>query len=180
MTADKDSVVLVSYELAHEDMFRIGLWLAKWRLLIGGIAVLVLITFLVSVFILIGEDEILFKTSPLFIGIPLIALGGPVLRLHAASRKYVSSLNPAQRQFQFAFQPNSDSYKLTNGESLSQIAWKDVMQVLEKPRFFLIYRSKFDVGFIPKRAFRAADISLFRDIVRSQLGDRARVAAEAG
>jgi hypothetical protein len=126
-------------------------------------------------FIIIGEQTILLKTSPLFIGLPLVALGGQVLRLHATSRKYVAALSTSQRQHQYMFQSSSDGYDSASGGSFGHTVWKDVMQVVEKPGYFLIYLNRFEAGILPKRGFQPADIPVFCDIVRSKLGGRAKV-----
>jgi hypothetical protein len=102
-------------------------------------------------------------------------LGGQVLRLHATARKYVSALSTSQRQLQYIFQSSSDGYDSASGGSFSHTVWKDIMQVVEKPGYFLIYLNRFEVGILPRRGFRPADIPVFRGIVRSKLGGRAKV-----
>jgi hypothetical protein len=54
-------------------------------------------------------------------------------------------------------------------ESFGHTAWKDVMKVVEKSRYFLIYLNRFEVGILPKRGFQPADIPVFREIARSKL-----------
>lgn len=132
MTANDNATVLVDFEIDRRDLFRANMGLAKWRLLIGVIVVLTLFLPLAYFFIMIGEQTILLQTSPLFIGLPLVALGGQVLRLHANSRKYVSALSASQRQLQYMFQSSSDGYDSSSGGSFGHIAWKDVMKVVEK------------------------------------------------
>ncbi len=175
MATNNDDSVLVDFEINGRDMFRANMELAKWRLLIGVILVLTLVLPLAYLFIIIGEETIFLQTSPLFIGLPLVALGGQILRLHATSTKYVSALTASQRQPQFTFKSSSDGYDSAFGESFSHTAWKDVMQVIEKPGYFLIYLNRFEVGILPKRGFQPADIPVFRDIVRSKLSGRAKV-----
>lgn len=175
MTANDNATVLVDFEIDRRDLFRANMGLAKWRLLIGVIVVLTLFLPLAYFFIIIGEQTILLQTSPLFIGLPLVALGGQVLRLHANSRKYVSALSASQRQLQYMFQSSSDGYDSSSGGSFGHIAWKDVMKVVEKSGSFLIYLNRFEVGILPKRGFQPADIPVFRDIVRHKPGGQAKV-----
>jgi hypothetical protein len=175
MTTNDDDTVMVDFEIKGRDLFRANMELAKRRFLIGVILVFTLVLPLGYFFIMIGERTILLQTSPLFIGLPLVALGGQVLRLHAASTKYVSALNARQRQPQYTFNSSSDGYDSTFGESFSHTAWKDVMKVVEKPGYFLIYLNRFEVGILPKRGFQTADIPVFRNIVRSKLSGRAKV-----
>lgn len=175
MIANDHATVLVDFVIDRRDLFRANMELSRWRFLIAIIVVLALVLPLGYFFILIGEQKILLQTSPLFIGVPLIALTGQVLRLHAIARKYVSGLSESQRHRQYMFRSAGDGYDSAFGESFSHTAWADVMQIVEKPEYFLIYKNRFQVGALPKRGFQAADIPVFRNIVRSRLGRRAKV-----
>jgi hypothetical protein len=175
MTTDDKDIVHVDFEIDRRDLFRANMELAKWRFLIGVSLVSTLVLTLGYFFIIIGEQKILLQTSPLFIGLPLVALGGQVLRLRAFARKYVSELPAGRRQIHYTFQSSSDGYDSAAGESFSHIAWKDVMQVVEKSGCFLIYLNRFEVGILPKRGFQPTDIPIFRGIVCYKLGDRATV-----
>ncbi|HEX3142604.1 MAG TPA: hypothetical protein VHQ64_01445, partial [Pyrinomonadaceae bacterium] len=84
------SEVRFEYTTNAGDLFRASVGLAQFRILLGLSFSLTLIGGLVTFFLAIDEKQILLQTSPLFIGIPLLAVGGQLLRLHAASRKYVS------------------------------------------------------------------------------------------
>jgi hypothetical protein len=175
MTTNEDDSVVVDFEINGRDLFSASMELAKWRFLIGVVLVLTLVLPLVYFFIIMGEQTILLQTSPLFIGLPLVALGGQILRLRANSRKYVSSLTTDRRQPRYTFKSASDGYDSAFGESFSHTAWKDVMQVVEKSGYFLIYLNHFEVGILPKRGFQPDDIPVFRDILRSKLSGRAKV-----
>ena len=169
------AVVTAEYELDHRLIFRANLALAKWRLTIAVLILSLLVGSLIYFFVLIEEQEILWQTSPLFIGIPLLGIGGQLLRLHAVSRKYVSSLLPSQRVVRYAFRAEADGYEVLLGESYSLIGWSDHLKVLEKPGYFLLFHNRYDINIIPKSAFEPHGISTFRKILRSKLGDRAHI-----
>ena len=175
-TISTDStVVTAEYEVNHRLIFRAHLSLYKWRF---GIALLItasLIGSLIYFFLLIGEREILWQTSPLFIGVPLVGLFGQLLRLHATSRKYVSSLLPSQRGVRYAFRTDAGAYEVLFGDSYSLIAWADHLKALEKSGYFLLFHNRYDASIIPKSAFEPNGISVFRRILKLQLGDRAHV-----
>ena len=175
MTPQDHSSVVVNFEIDHRDLFRASLELAKWRFLLGIIVVAVLSCGVIYFFLLIGERDILLETSPLFIGLPLVALGGQILRLHASARKYVAALPESQRQVQLRLDSRSDGYDLIRGESSSHIAWKDVLSISEKPSYFLIHHNRFEAWPLPKKPFRPSDIPTFRNIIQSRLGVRAQV-----
>jgi hypothetical protein len=173
MPPQDDSTVVIDYKIDHRDLFRASLGLAKWKLVLGLIIIAVLESGLIYFFLLIGEQEILMETAPLFIGVPLIVFAGQILRLHATARKYVGAL--PERQAHFRFDSRSGGYNLTQGESSSHIAWNDVLDISEKPSYFLIRYCRFEAGLLPKNCFRPNDIPIFREILQSRLGVRARV-----
>src|SRR4030088_950002 len=96
MTINDDDIVRVNFEVNSRDFFRANMDLFRWRFVLGLVVVLGLTIPLVYLFIVIGEQRVLLQTSPLFIGMPLIVLGGPILRMHATARKYVAALPPSQ------------------------------------------------------------------------------------
>lgn len=177
LTTDGHVSVLVDFEIDRQDLFRVNMGLSKWRLLIGVVVVLTLGISLTCFFIMIDEEMVLLKTSLFFIGLPLVALGGQVLRLHAFSKKYVAGLAPSQRHVQYMFQSSSDGYDVATGESFSHVVWNDVRQVVEKTRHFLIYLNDFEIRILPKRGFQQTDIPVFRKIVQDQLGSHAKLLA---
>ena len=137
------TTVHVDFEITRRDTFRVNLELAKWRILIGLLVAAVPIVGLSYFFLLIDEGTMLLQLSPLFIAMPLAAVGGQVLRLHAACRKYVSALPESQRRVQYLFQAETDGYDLTYGDSFSHVAWTDVLKAIEKPAYFVIYLNRF-------------------------------------
>lgn len=168
--------IIAQYELDHRLMFRAYLALAKWRLAVAVLVMSLLIGSLIYFFLLIGEQQILLQTSPLFIGVPLMGVAGQLLRLHAASRKYVSSLLPSQRVIKYVFRAEADSYEVYFGESYSLIAWSDQLKASEKSGYFMLFHNRYHFGLVPKSAFEPDGVSAFREILRSKMGDRAHVA----
>ncbi len=169
------TVVTAEYELRHQLIFRAYLTLAKWRLVLAAFVIALLIGSLIYFFVLLGEQEILLQTSPLFIGAPLLGIGGQLLRLHASARKSVSSLLPSQRVVRYAFRADAEAYEVFFGDSYGLISWSDHLKAWEKSGFFLLFLTGQDVSVIPKSAFEPHGIFVFRSILKSKLGDRARV-----
>jgi hypothetical protein len=176
MSSESLSSIHIDFSVDARDLFRASIDMAKLRLLLGLGFSLALITGLFIFFVIIDEKLILLQTSPLFIGIPLLAVGGQVLRMHAACRRYVSSLSPLQRRMQYFFSEEANSYDVASGDSTGRISWNDVLKVVERRRVFLIFLNKFDVRLIPKRAIQSTEQSaLFRRILVAKLGGRARL-----
>jgi YcxB-like protein len=127
-------------------------------------------------FLAIDEKQILLQTSPLLIGLPLLAVGGQLLRLHAASRKYVSSLSSSQRQNRFAFSDVADGIDMAYGDSTGHISWNDIQRVIERRKTLLVFLNKHDVRLIPKGAIRDMNqIQILRNILSAKLGSRAHL-----
>lgn len=168
--------VLADFAIESRDLFRASLEIAKIRLAIGIGIVAILVIGLSWFFVVIGEQQILWQTSPLFIGFPLLGVVGQVLRLHAAARKYVRGLPESQRRATYMFPVNADGYDVTWGGSFSHIQWADLSKIVEKRDYFLIYLNQFDASILPKRGFhQRLDLARFRELLRSQLGAKARL-----
>jgi hypothetical protein len=166
----------LDFSIESKDMFRANLRLAKWRLLVGLAFTVFLISGLVLLFIVIDERTILLQTSPLFIGLPLVAVGGQVLRLHAICRKYVAGLTETQRRTQYAFYEDGDGYDVISGESFAHISWQDVLKITELRDSFQIHLNKYHIRIIPKRGFhQASDIEALRRVLVSAIDARAHL-----
>ena len=168
--------IRVEYTVNASDLFRASLGLAKFRILLGLGFSLTLIGGLVMFFLMIDEKEILLQTSPLFIGMPLLAVGGQVLRIHAVSRKCVSSLSPLQRQYRFVFSDIADGIDVASGDSTAHISWNDIQKITEKQSNFLVFLNKYDVRLIPKVALDdPSQLEILRTILKAKLGARAEL-----
>lgn len=179
MNVNDISTVHLDFEINRRDLFRVNLDLAKWRIVIGLFVAAIPIVGLSYLFILIDEKQTLLQLSPLFIAMPLVAVGGQVLRLHAGCSRFVSGLTESQRRFQYLFQAEGDGYDLTYGESFSHVAWKDVLKAIEKPGYFVLYLNRSEARLVPKSGFHLpADIPLLRSILCAKLGARAKLLSQ--
>ncbi len=173
------TTIHVDYQINRRDLFRANLDLDKWRLVIGLIVSAIPVVAATYFFMLIDETKILLQLSPLFIGAPFVAVGGQVLRLHATCRKFVSDLPESQRRIQYLFQPETDGFDLTYGESFGHVAWKDVLKATEKPGYFVLYQNRFQATIIPKEGFHLkAEVPTLRSVLRAKLGQRAELLNE--
>jgi hypothetical protein len=166
--------VHLDVDLEMRDLFKASLDMAKARLIVAVLIFAALCAGVAYFFWLIGEETIGLEVSPLFVGFPLIAIVGQVLRLRAALKKLLASNTRAQ----YMFQETSDGYDVNWGNSFAHVAWQDVRRIVEKRDYFRVDFDKCTGTVIPKRAFhQPSDIIVFRDILRSRLKDKARVFA---
>ncbi len=173
-----NKIVHVNTFLELGDLFQASFDTIKIKLALAFVICLVVVAVIVYFFLLIGEREILLKVSPLFIGLPFLAIVGQIFRLRASCKKYFSSLSEAQRNAQFTFQDNTDGYDVATGNDFGHIAWESVSKVVEKPDYFRFYRNKFDSHILPKKGFhQASDIEVLREILRLRLGEKAKLLA---
>jgi hypothetical protein len=177
MTSPTDNIAIdLEFIVEPADLFRASLRLAKTRIIVGLAVSLALVFGLVTFFLIIDEQKILLQTSPLFVGLPLLAVGGQVLRLHASCRQYVHSLSASQRRVRYSFSDQADGFRVASGESFSQISWNEVRKAVEDPKRFMLSQTKFDIHLVPKSAFRDANaIRLFRQILLTKLANRAHL-----
>ena len=174
-------MIHVDFTITQRDLFRVNLELAKVRLLLGCAFAVLTIGGLIWFFWLIDDLQFLFQLSPLFIGAPLMGVLGQVLRLYAYCRQFIKNLPESQRRAQYLFQENADGYDITWGGSFSHILWQDLMKVVEKRTYFLVYLNKFEARILLKNGFhQQSDIPLFRQIVSSRLGTKARLLSDSG
>lgn len=167
------SPVHINFSLERGDLFTASLQILKHRLMIGIGIVVLAVAGLIYFFAIIDELGMLLQLSPLFIGFPILGIGGQLLRVHATCRRYFSSLSESQRQISYMFSSGADGYDLHHGDSFSHIAWTDVSKVVERSMFFLIYRNPYAIHLVPKRGFQEdSDILRFKSIVRSKLGNK--------
>ena len=168
--------VRLEYTLNARDVFRASMGLAKFRILLGLGISLTLIAGFIIFFLMLDEGKVLLQTSPLFIGIPIIAVGGQLLRMHAASRKYVAALSTSQRQNRLIFSDMTDGFETASGESTGHISWNDIQKIKERQDAFLVFLNKYEVRLIPKTAFdNVSQLQTLRHILTTKLGSRANV-----
>ena len=108
MSSERGGSIHIDFPIDTRELFRASTDLAKLCLLLGLGFSLMPVAGLLVLFLIISEKKILFQTSPLFIGLPLVAVGGQFRRVHATCRRYVSSLSISQRRMKYAFTEGAD------------------------------------------------------------------------
>jgi YcxB-like protein len=149
---------------------------AKPKLIAACLICAVVITAFTYFFVLIGEEKILLQLSPLFFGLPIVAVVGQYLRIHALYRKYLADLSESEKSVHYLFPGNGDGFDIVRGQDFSHVSWQSVRKVVERPRYFRFVFSKFHALIIPKRFFRTdTDEMLMRNIIASHMGSKARL-----
>jgi hypothetical protein len=87
MPESRDRIVHVNATMELNDYFHASFDAARTKLVIACVIVATVIAAFSYFFILIGEHKILWQLSPLFFGLPIVAVGGQFLRAHASYRK---------------------------------------------------------------------------------------------
>jgi hypothetical protein len=172
----QERVLHLHVTLELKDYFRYYLDTIKVKILIAAIIYAVVTTGFIYFFTLIGEQETLLKTSPLFLGFPAVAIVGQLLRVHASYRKYLTSLSDSEKNAHLIFREPGSGYDVVWGDNFSHVAWGSVRSVVEKTRYFQFCFNKYDSYIIPKRFFHSeSEQELLREILRSHLGSRAKL-----
>ena len=130
-------------------------------------------------YILIGEQAILWQLSPLFFGVPIVAIVGQFLRIHASYRKYLTDLSESERNIHYIFRQEADGFDIVRGKNYAHVAWESVRRVVERPRYFRFVLGNPQSLIIPKRFLRqGSDERVMRKIIGSHLGNKAKLLKE--
>ena len=159
-----------------KDYFYAYFDVAKKKLIVACLIVAIVIATFTYFFILIGEQKILWQLSPLFFGLPLVAIAGQFLRVHASYRKYLKDLSDSEKSVHYVFQEDADGFDIVRGKSFGHVAWESVRAVKERPRYFQFVLNKYESIIIPKRFFRhSSDEETMKEILVSHLGHKAKL-----
>jgi hypothetical protein len=176
MTEPSNRTLQIDATIELGDYFRAYLDASKFRLMIGCLIVISFIAALSYFFVLIGEQRILLQLTPLFVGFPLVALAGQLLRAHAAYRKYLADLTDTEKQVSYIFREQADGFDIVNGKNFGHLSWDTVRQVIERSRYFRLVLNRYESLIVSKKFLRSQnDMLLMRHIIRSHVGDRARL-----
>ena len=175
MLGTKDRTLQVDATILLKDYFHAYIDISKTRLIIACLIVAGVIAAFTYFFILIGEEKILWQLSPLFFGLPIVAIVGQFLRAHASYRKYLADLSDSEKQMTFMFHEQGDGFEILRGKSFTHIAWESVRRVIERPRYFRFVLNKYESIIIPKRfLLHGSDKELLKEIIVSQVGPKAQ------
>ena len=176
MPETQDRIVHVDATMELKDYFHAYLDLAKTKLIIACLIVATVIAAFTYFFILIGEQKILWQLSPLFFGLPIVAIAGQFLRFHASYRKYLRDLSDSEKNIHYIFQELSDGFNIVRGKNFGHVSWESVRKVKERPRYFQFVLNKYESIIVPKRFFSdPSDEILVKQIIVSQVGEKAKL-----
>jgi len=176
MLETRDRTLQIDTTLELKDYFQAYFDGAKTQLIIACLIVAALIAGFVYFFILIDEQKILWQLSPLFFGMPIVAIAGQFLRVHASYRKYIRDLPEAQRSMLYIFREGGDGFDVMRGKSFSHVAWENVRKVIERPRYFRFDLNQYESVIIPKRFLsHGSDEQVMKEILVSTVGPKAKL-----
>lgn len=172
-------IVHIDVIIELKDYFRAYFDIARTSLIVGCLIVAVVIGAFSYFFILIGEQAMLWKLSPLLFGAPIVAIAGQFLRIHASYRKYLSDLSESEKNVHYMFSENGDGFDVVSGKNFGHLAWASVRSVIERPQYFRFVLGKPDLFIIPKRFISpGSDQKVLREIIVSHLGSKAKLLRE--
>lgn len=176
MPETTDRILQVDATVELKDYFHVYFDTAKTKLIIACLVVAAVIAGFSYFFILIGEQAILWQLSPLFFGVPIVAIVGQFLRVHAAYRKYISGLSDSQKNIHYLFHENGDGFDIVSGKNFAHVAWDNVRKVIERPQYFRFVLNEYDSIIVPKRfLLHGSDEAVLKDIIVSQVGNKAKL-----
>ena len=176
MLETEDRTLQVDLTIELKDLFHAYLDTSRAKLIGAGLTVVGVIAGFSYLFILIGEEKILWQLSPLFVGLPIIAFAGQLLRVHATLRKYIRDLPDSERNIHFIFHEAGDGFDVVCGKNFSHVAWETVRKVIERPRYIQFVLNRYESIIIPKRFLsHGSDEQVMKKIIVSQIGPKAKL-----
>ena len=176
MRESQDRILQVDVRIELKDYFHVYFDTAKTKLIVACGFVAAVIAGFTYFFTLIGEQKILWQLSPLFFGLPIVAIVGQFLRVHASYRKYIRDLSDSEKNVHYMFHENGDGFDVVNGNSFGHVAWESVRKVIERPRYFRFVLNKYDSVIIPKRfLLHGSEEAMLKEIIVSQLGNKVKL-----
>ena len=172
----ENRIVQVDATVALGDYFHAYMDAVKIKLFAACLIVAVVIACFSYFFILIGEQTILLQLSPFLFGFPIVVIVGQLLRVHASYRKYLRDLSESEKEVHYIFREHGDGFDIVRGKNFAHVAWESVRRVVERPRYFRFVLGGPESLIIPKTLMKdRADQELMREIIVSQVGNRARM-----
>ena len=169
-------ILQVDTTIELKDYFYAYFDTAKTKLIIACLIVAAVIAGFIYFFTLIGEEKILWQLSPLFFGMPIVAIVGQFLRIHASYRKYIRDLPESQRNIHYIFHEAGDGFDIVRGKNFSHIAWDNVRKIIERPRYFHFVLNEYESIIIPKRfLLHGSDEQVMREILVSSVGPKVKL-----
>lgn len=166
MTEPQHRTLQIDTTVELKDYFHVYFDSTKVQLIIGVIVVLIFFGGISYFFFLIGEAQILVQLLPLFLGLPLVAIVGQLLRVHASYRKYIKKLSDNEKQIHYIFSEGGDGFEIVRGASFGHFGWADVRRIRERPGYLNIVLNDYQSVIIPKRFLRSdAEQQLMREII---------------
>ena len=179
MEESNPRILQVEGSIELKDYFQAQVDEARTKLLVACVIVVTVIAAFAYFFILIGEGRLLLELSPLFFGLPIIAILGQYLRMHAEYRKYLSDLSESEKTIRYVFPENTDGFDLVWGKNSSHVAWESVRGVVERPKYYRFLLGYHNSLIFPKRFFRhEQDQKILREIISLHLGKKAKLVSE--
>jgi hypothetical protein len=176
MEKSNNRIVHIDARIELKDYFHAYFDTVKTKLLVACLIVAMVIVAFSYFFILIGEQAILWQLSPLLFGLPIVAIAGQFLRIHASYRKYLGDLSESEKDIHYKFHENGDGFDIVRGKNFAHVAWESVRRVVERPRYFRFVLGKPESLIIPKRFLRhGSDEKVMREIMVSHIGNRAKL-----
>jgi hypothetical protein len=175
MLETEERMLQVDVTVDLKDYFRAYLDATRTKLIVACLLVAALIAGFIYFFTLIGEQEILWKLSPLFFGAPVVAIVGQFLRVHASYRKYLKDLSDSEKKMHYLFRENGDGFDIVRGKSFSHVSWDNLRRVIERPQYFRFDLNKYESIIIPKRFLPGSDEQTMKEILVSQVGQKAKL-----
>jgi hypothetical protein len=172
---DKQAKVDVSVDLQLSDLLRANYWFffSKWSNRI--IMVIFILLSIVSALAFLVNDNA--SSYGLYASVIVIVPALLIAMIYIQAKRNFSNLKGFQKNIRYTFA--YDGYDVRDEKSSSHVSWDSILRAVETDSSFNLFFHKVLFYTVPKRCIRGdSDIRLLRDILKQNLGDKAKVKSE--
>jgi hypothetical protein len=160
-TLEQKDVVIANFEHLHELLF--DGWLRKTALIV------IIIGDLLFIWTSIASKSL----SPIWAMAPTLFFICFILMLYINSIKMYNNMKEPQKNIRYTFA--FDGYDVCNETLSAQISWGNLLKAKESKHNIKLYSQSNNFSFIPKRCINTEELKFIREILKANLGDKAKV-----
>jgi hypothetical protein len=92
----------------------------------------------------------------------------------SASRRYISSLSDAEKNFQLIFKNDGSGFDCVYGENFSHISWKSVTEAIEKNDYFVLMLHRQPLIFSKSDFKNVEEVMFFRNLLSENITSKTK------
>ncbi len=166
----EEKTIEIEVELTFDDFFYTIVsrsFNVRWIFVIAAFIVIIPLVFSL-IFLAYVKGDWLFTL--IILGLPILIFAGLFYQYYRVAKR-LAAKSKAKIQWSFS----DFGYEIVSENGTANISWKAPEEIIETKTHFLLIVQKPNFVIIPKRFFKESQITAFRELVRRNLGDKAKL-----